>query len=263
MGGRLTDRLLGSPYEVSYLEVSSAGLARLHEKGLMAADPEVAIPQADIVILAVPDVLIAKVAAQYVRRLRPAAMVVVLDPAAPLAGALPARHDIAYFATHPSHPSVFNWEPDRDSHFDYFGGFKARQTVVCALVQGTDDDYADGEALARTIYAPVTTAHRISLEQMGLLEPALSETFTASLVTLMKEAVDLVVEKGVPRDAATDFFLGHLNIELALLFGQLPGGQFSDGALKAIQLGRNTIINRNWRDLFEPASVMNQIRAIT
>ena len=79
----------------------------------------------------------------------------------------------------------------------------------------------------------------------------------------MKEAVDLVVEKGVPRAAATDFFLGHINIELALIFGQLPGGQFSDAALKAIQIGRRSIIKDNWRDLFEPASVMDQIRAIT
>lgn len=263
MGGRLTERLKGSAYDVSYLEVHPAALARLKEKGVTVSDPESAVPQCDILVLAVPDVLIAKVAAEYVPRLRAGAMVVVLDPAAPLAGALPPREDVAYFATHPSHPSVFNWEPERDAHFDFFGGNKARQTIVCALVQGTDADYADGEALARTIYAPVTVAHRITLDQMGLLEPALSETFTASLVTLMKEAVDLVVEKGVPREAATDFFLGHLNIELALLFGQLPGGQFSDGALKAIEYGRKSIINQDWKQLFEPASVMTQIRAIT
>lgn len=263
MGGRLSDRLVGSAYDVSHLEIQPAARARLEAKEIRVAEPGVTIPTADIVILAVPDVAIARVAAEYVPQLRARALVVVLDPAAPLAGALPRRDDVAYFAAHPSHPSVFNWEPDRESHFDYFGGITARQTVVCALIQGPEADYARGEALARVLYAPVTVTHRITLEQMGLLEPALSETFTGSLVTLMKEAVDLVVEKGVPRAAATDFFLGHINIELALIFGQLPGGQFSDAALKAIQIGRRSIIKDNWRDLFEPASVMDQIRAIT
>ena len=79
----------------------------------------------------------------------------------------------------------------------------------------------------------------------------------------MKEAVDIVVEKGVPRDAAYDFLLGHINIELALLFGQLPGGQFSDAALKAIKIGEELIFKENWKDIFEPDSVAAQIKAIT
>jgi D-apionate oxidoisomerase len=263
MGCRLTDNLKPSSYEVSYLEVNPAGIERVRSRGVDVTEPETAIREADIVIFAVPDVAIAKVAAQYVPRMKRGAMGMCLDPAAPLAGALPPRDDVAYFAAHPSHPSVFNWEPTPEAHFDYFGGIKARQTMVCALIQGTEEDYVRGEALARTIYAPVTKSHRITLEQMGILEPALSETFCASLVTLMKEAVDVVVARGVPREAATDFFLGHLNIELALLFDQLPGGRFSDAALKAIEIGRQTIVKEDWKRLFEPDHVMQQIRAIT
>jgi hypothetical protein len=190
-------------------------------------------------------------------------MGVCLDPAAPLAGALPQREDIAYFASHPSHPSIFNWEPVEQHHFDYFGGIAAKQTIVCALIQGEEPDYQRGEALARAIYAPVTVAHRITIEQMGILEPALSETFAAALVTKMKEAVDAVVAKGVPKEAAYDFLLGHINIELALLFGQLPGGQFSDAALKAIKIGEDLIFKENWKDIFEDESVAAQIKAIT
>jgi hypothetical protein len=67
----------------------------------------------------------------------------------------------------------------------------------------------------------------------------------------------------VPKEAAYDFFLGHVNIELALLFGQLPGGQFSDAALKAIKIGEDLVFKESWKDIFEDQSVMEQIRAIT
>lgn len=263
MGIRLTRNLQQTDYRVFYLEVSEEGIRRVQENGEQVSHPEQAIPDADMVIYAVPDIYIGKICDQYVPMMKSGAMGVFLDPAAPLAGALPYRKDIAYFASHPSHPSVFNWEPVEKDHFDYFGGIAAKQTIVCALIQGDEKDYQRGENLARSIYAPVTVSHRITIEQMGILEPALSETFAAALVTKMKEAVDLVVSKGVPREAAYDFFLGHINIELALLFGQLPGGQFSDAALKAIKIGEELIFKENWKDIFEEDSVAAQIKAIT
>jgi hypothetical protein len=216
-----------------------------------------------MVVFAVPDVAIRAVTAALVPMMRSGAIAITLDPAAPLAGHLFAREDIGYFASHPSHPSVFNWEPEQKSHYDYFGGIAARQAIVCALIQGPEAMYEIGEELAKTIYAPVTVSHRITIEQMGILEPALSETFGAAVVSVLKEGVDRVVELGVPKQAAYDFFLGHINIELALLFGQLPGGQFSDAALKAIEIGKPLIFKENWKDIFEPESVKKQILAIT
>jgi hypothetical protein len=248
---------------MSYLEVSPEGIEKVKSKGLNVSDPEEVIPEADIIILAVPDVFIKKIAHEYVPKLKSGALSVSLDPAAPLAGALPDRNDVAYFATHPCHPSVFNWEPEEKDHFDYFGGITAKQSIVCALIQGDDRYYKIGEDLARTMYAPVTVAHRITLKDMGILEPALSETFAAALVTKMKEAVDHVVSLGVPEKATWDFFLGHINIELALLFGQLPGGAFSDAAKKAIKIGEDLVFKETWKDLFEDDSVMEQIKAIT
>lgn len=263
MGVRLTRNLQKSDYQVSYLEVSPEGIGRVNQLGEKVSIPEEVIPDSDMVIYAVPDIYIGKVTESYVPRMKTGALAVFLDPAAPLAGVLPERKDISYFASHPSHPSVFNWEPIEEDHFDYFGGIGARQTIVCALIQGDESDYQRGEALAKTIYAPVTKSHRITIEQMGILEPALSETFGAAMVTKLKEAADIVVEKGVPQEAVYDFFLGHLNIELALLFGQLPGGQFSDAALKAIKIGEKLIFKDTWKEIFEEDSVARQIKMIT
>jgi hypothetical protein len=263
MGVRLTNNLKDSEYEMYYLEVSPEGIERVRASGADVSEPSEVIPQADYLILAVPDVLVKKIAHEYVPMLKSGSMAVSLDPAAPLAGALPERNDVAYFASHPAHPSVFNHEPDPEKHFDYFGGITAKQNIVCALIQGSDSDYKKGEKLARIMYAPVITAHRISIWHMGILEPALSETFGAAMVTIMKEAVDTVVEKAVPKEAAYDFFLGHINIELALLFGQLPGGEFSDAAIKAIDLGKSLIIKDDWKKIFEDDNIRDQIKAIT
>lgn len=113
------------------------------------------------------------------------------------------------------------------------------------------------------MYGPVTKSFRITIEQMGILEPALSETFGAAMITVMKEALETVISKGVPAEAATEFFLGHINIELALLFGKLPGGQFSDAAQKAIEIGKPMLFKEDWKRIFEMDNVMEQIRAIT
>lgn len=263
MGLRIIANLRNSEYQLSCLEVSPEGIERMKAIGVSPAKPEEVLPEADYMIMAVPDIWIGKVAQQYVPLLRKGAMSVHLDPAAPLAGHLPDRKDISYFASHPCHPSVFNWEPTEEAQMDFFGGIKAKQVIVCALIQGPDADYARGEKLARTMYAPVTVSHRISIEQMGILEPALSETFGAALVAIMREGVDRVVELGVPKDAAWDFFLGHINIELALLFGKLPGGKFSDAALKAIDIGKSFLIRDNWKEVFEWDNVKEQIKAIT
>lgn len=264
MGMRITNNLYDyKDYEMTYLEVSEKGIQWLKEKGLTPSDPEKVVPETDFLILAVPDVLIERISHQYIPLMKPGAMAVCLDPAAPLAGALPDRKDLSYFASHPSHPSVFNWEPDETAHFDYFGGIAAKQTIVCALFNGPDEDYSKGENLAKTMYKPVVKSHRIELEHMGILEPALSETFCGAMITRMKEAVDIVVEKGVPKEAAYDFFLGHINIELALLFGQLPGGQFSDAAKKAIDMGMPLLFKDDWKKIFEWDHVVQQIKAIT
>jgi D-apionate oxidoisomerase len=262
MGCRITDNLKDSQYEVSYLEINPQGIERLEAKGVQVSKPEEALPMAEFVILAVPDIYIKKVAADVVPQLKPGAIVVSLDPAAPLAGALPVREDITYFASHPAHPSIFNIEATEEAQADYFGGVKAKQAIVCALIQGPDEHYALGEELAKKMYAPVFRSHRITIEQMGILEPALSETFAACCLAIMKEGLDEVVRQGVPEEAARDFLLGHMNILAAVLFKEI-NGVFSDAANKAIEIGKPILFKDDWKRVFDPECVKEQIRAIT
>jgi hypothetical protein len=263
MGCRITDNLKDSAYEMSYLELSKAGQERLAERGISVANQEDVLPAGDIVILAVPDVAIEKVSAQIVPGMKPKALLVTLDPAAALAGKIYHRDDISVYVSHPAHPSIFNWEPSEEAQRDFFGGILAKQVVVSALMQGTDADYDIGDALTKAMYAPVTKNYKITVEQMGLLEPALVETLCSTLQVIVREALDIVVEKGVPADAAKDFLLGHLNIQLAVIYDQIPGAVFSDAANKAIVRGKPLLIKENWRDVFEPDNVMEQIMDIT
>ena len=84
----------------------------------MSADE--ALDGADVVILAVPDTHIGKVAAGIETKLAPGTMVIVLDAAAPFAGHLPKRPDLTYFVTHPCHPPIFNDETDLDGQARLF-----------------------------------------------------------------------------------------------------------------------------------------------
>jgi hypothetical protein len=56
---------------------------------------------------------------------------VMLDAAAPYAGELPQRPDLAYFVTHPCHQPVFSDEIDPLAQRDFFGGEHAKQHIVC------------------------------------------------------------------------------------------------------------------------------------
>ncbi|MFO1330717.1 MAG: phosphogluconate dehydrogenase C-terminal domain-containing protein [Rubrivivax sp.] len=261
MGARLSRNLLGSPYSVRHVEVSEAGRARLKDElGVDCMAPEDALNGVDVVILAVPDTLIGKLSAQIVPSLKPGAMVMTLDAAAPFAGHLPERPDLVYFVTHPCHPTIFS--PEVHNAPDYFGGVKAPQSIVNALMQGPDEAYALGEDIARRIYAPILRSYRVTVEQMALLEPGLSETVCATLLDTMREAMDEVVSRGVPADAARDFLLGHMTILSAVIFKQIPG-QFSDACNKAITFGKPRLLRDDWKQVFDRAEIADSIRRIT
>lgn len=263
MGCRCTDNLKKSDYGVRHVEISPGGIAALAARGIAPVPIEEAVPGADAVILAVPDVAIGKVSHQIAPLLRPGALVIVLDAAAPYAGELPDRTDIGYFVTHPCHPPVFNDETDPEARRDFFGGIKARQHIVCALMQGPEEAYVLGEQIARTIFAPVMRAHRCTMEQIAILEPALSETVAATCVTVIREAMEEAIRRGVPREAARDFLLGHIHIELALVFEELTTARFSDGAMKAIEEAKAVLFQPDWKKVFEPEEIRKSVRKIT
>ena len=258
MGCRLTDNLLKTDIPVSYVEIGEEGLNNLAVRGLFPTPQDEAVRGADVVVLAVPDVSIGTVTESITPEMKTGAMLVLLDPAALYMNEVRLRDDIAVFVTHPCHPPVFNYDATPEERRDFFGGIKAPQAIVCALHQGTEENYDQGEYIAKTIYAPVTRAHRITIEQMALLEPTMAETIGAALATLAKEAMDTAVMNGVPPEAARDFMLGHINIELGIVFGE-AGNPFSDAAKVAIEYGRRRLFKDNWQELFQIENVREQI----
>ncbi len=263
MGYRLSKNLQGSRFDVRHIEVSDAGKARLkNDLGINAIDADKGLEGAEVVILAVPDTIIGKVAASIVDKLKPGTMVVALDAAAPFAGHLPERADLTYFVTHPCHPPIFNDETDMKAKKDHFGGLFAKQHIVSALMQGPEEAYALGEEIAKVIWAPVMRSHRVTVEQLAILEPGLSETVAASLLVVMKQAMDECVRRGVPEEAARDFLLGHMNVLGAVIFGEVEG-VFSDACNKAIEFGIPALMRDDWKNVFEPEEIAESIRRIT
>jgi D-apionate oxidoisomerase len=263
MGYRVSANLRGAPYAVSHVEVSDIGRARLKELGLDAKTAEAVLPEADVVILAIPDNAIGRVTHQLEALFKRGAILIALDAAAPFAGELPAREDLSIFVAHPCHPSVFNDETDLDAKRDYFGGVKAKQAIVCALMRGPEAHYALAEDISRRMYAPVIRSHRATVDQMAILEPALSETVCATCLTVIREATDEAIRLGVDKQAAFDFILGHLNVELAILFDQMPGVRMSDAANKAVDNAKRVIIAPDWKRVFERDAIAQSIREIT
>jgi hypothetical protein len=263
MGMRLGRNLAGSRFETRHVEVSPAGRDRVKQAfGVACYEAEAALSGAEVVVLAVPDTAVGAVARDLLPKLGTGTIVVVLDAAAPHAGHLPERADISYFVTHPCHPPIFNDETDPAAKADHFGGIAAKQHIVNALMQGPEAHYALGEEVARTIWAPVMRSHRITVEQMAILEPGLSETVCATLLDAMREAMEEAISRGVPREAARDFLLGHMNILAAVTFEQVQG-VFSDACNKAIVFGKDTILKPDWKRLFEPEEIAESVRRIT
>ncbi|MFC3630841.1 phosphogluconate dehydrogenase C-terminal domain-containing protein [Paracoccus angustae] len=264
MGVRLSANLAKTDFDVAHVEVSDAGRERLKtELGFDTVDAGTALAGAAVVILAVPDTVIRKVAATVVPQVAPGTMIVILDAAAPFAGHLPDRPDITYFVTHPCHPPIFNDESTPEGRADHFGGVAARQGVVNALMQGPREHYQLGDRIARAIYAPVARSYEVTVKQMAMLEPGLSETVCASLLTVMREAMDEVVARsGVSKECARDFLLGHMNILGAVIFEERQG-QFSDACNKAIEFGIPMLMRDDWKKVLEWDEVAASIERIT
>ncbi len=266
-GGKMGCRITGNikdrtEYDVAYVEINEDGIARLKDIGVSVTPRDDAIKDADVVILALPDILIGEISGEIIPILQSGTMIVGLDPAAAYAEVMPVRNDLTYFVTHPCHPPLFNDETDPAARKDWFGG-TAKQDVVNALYKGPDSDYEKGEAFSRIIYAPVRNTYKITVEQMALLEPALVETFTLTLIDSMKEGLDKIVEMGVPEDAAKAFLFGHIRIELAITFG-LAGFTVSDGAKLAMEKARELIFKPDWKEnIFSIDKVKKSVREIT
>ncbi|HEY7424023.1 MAG TPA: phosphogluconate dehydrogenase C-terminal domain-containing protein [Gemmataceae bacterium] len=263
MGTRASNTLARDPsYRLLYVEKGEAGLCRLRERGLRPTVQAEALAAADVILLTVPDEHIGDVAAEIVPWMKSGAMLLCLDAAAPHAGKLPRRDDVSYFVTHPAHPPVFNDEVNPAARRDFFGSGLAKQAIVSALMQGPESDYARGERIARVLFGPVLRSHRVTVEQMALLEPVLSETVAAACLSIIREAMDEAIHRGVPAQAARDFLLGHIHIELAILFNEIDW-QFSTGCRQAIADACPRLFRSDWKKVFDPEAVRASAETIS
>jgi len=263
MGTRASNALGKLPeYHLLHVEGNAAGEAKLKQRGLTPVPLDEALPAADVVIMAIPDRVIKVAAPQIVAKMKSGAMLMSLDPAAPHAGRIPARQDISIFVTHPSHPPLFEEQDSVEGRRDFFGSGRAKQCLVSALMQGPEEDYAQGQQIAAAMWGPVLRSHRVTVHQMALLEPALSETVAATCLTVVREAMDEAIRRGVPPQAARDFLLGHLNIELAILFNEIDW-QFSDGAKLAIEEAKKVLFQPDWKKVFEDQHLKHSVQKIT
>lgn len=249
MGGRITANLRHlSKYQVAYVEASEERRRQMADAGIETTPMEEALGRTEIVILAVPDRFIGRITHEIIPKLKPGTMVLGLDPAAAYAGVMPRREDITYFIAHPCHPPLFSDTEPASSKSDWFGGQGTLpQSVVCALHQGPEEHYIIGEELAAAMFAPILRLHRVTVEQMAILEPAVVESTMATCIAAMREAMDRAIALGVPEQAARDFCLGHIRTLTAVTFG-FAGFPISDGAMKAIEQNRPRIFRDDWLD---------------
>ncbi|MGW2345730.1 phosphogluconate dehydrogenase C-terminal domain-containing protein [Streptomyces sp. NPDC001661] len=250
MGQRVSNNLVESDFTVLFSENSPKGQELIRSLGRELTDSEAAAQAADVLILAVPDIVLGKVSEQLVPLLKPGAVVLTLDPAAAYAGLLHPRADVHYVCAHPCHPSVFLQRKTQAELDDTFGGIAAPQEVVAAYEGGDADKQALAESVIRVMYAPVVDVHWVTVKQLAVLEPTLVETIACMVGALLNEALHETVHTvGVPEKAARAMLLGHTQVALAnTLKGDNP---FSDACLIAMDYGRDSIVKDDWKKVFD------------
>jgi len=234
---------------VHYSENSPAGQQRTRDAGRTITDTPTAVAEADVVILAVPDVALAPVSAEVVPQLKSGSILLTLDPAAAYANLLYQRDDVEYAVAHPCHPSVFLQRKTEAELNDTFGGIAAAQDVVAALESGKEEKIRIAEEVIRLMYAPVVDVHWVTVKQLAYLEPTLVEVVACMVGDLLNDALQETVHTvGVPEPAARAMLFGH--IQVALANGLRGDNPFSDACLIAMDYGREKIIKENWKSIF-------------
>jgi prephenate dehydrogenase len=253
MGTRILNNLVKTDFNLLLCETAPKGKKAIEEKGYKVAGMEKAIPEGDYIIMAVPDAVLGKISQDVVPRMKANATIILLDPAAAYAEEIALRNDCTFVVTHPCHPGLFAEQETEEARADMFGGVAAKQDIVIALLQGEEDNFQFADRICLKMFAPVVKAHRITVEQMAILEPAMAEVVGASCAQLLKEAHDEAIRRGVPEEAATAFMLGHIKIALAIVFKST--NPFSDACYRAIEYGSENVFKENWRDVFNAESI--------
>jgi len=250
MGMRISANFQKSDYQVFYCENSPAAQQQVTQQGRELSDADSVVPLSDVVILAVPDIVLGKVSEAVVPQMKPGAVLLTLDPAAAYANLIFQRDDIDYAVAHPCHPSVFLERYTKEEHADAFGGIAAIQHVAAAWEAGSESQRDELSKVIRVMYGPVEQVHWVTVTQLAYLEPTLVETVACMVGAFMKEALDETVKhSGVPEEAAKAMLYGHIQIALAVAFRAT--NPFSDACMIAMEYGREKIVKPDWKQIFE------------
>ncbi len=253
MGMRIGANLKKLPNEIFYIENAEAGIKRLEKNGLKVSVPQEALGKIDVLILAVPDILIKKISTEAVPDMKSDSTVILLDPAAAYMNQVCIREDLHYTVIHPCHPALFKDQPTLEGYKDHFGGVSGLQDIVSTHWKGAREKYELACDIVREMFAPVDKVFEITIEQMAFLEPAVVEVCGFSLVSVFKELVEEMDKRGIPKDAAMSFLLGHIKIALAiLLLGSNPA---SDAAMIAMNYGKDKLIKEDWKQVLTDESL--------
>lgn len=253
MGTRVSNNLAKHPdsIDLRFCENSQAGIAAIQARGFSVVSAESAVPESDIVVLAVPDVIIKKVSVGVVALMRPGATLIILDPAAAVARELALRDDCTFVVTHPCHPSYFVNQESDEARADAFGGIAATQDLVMAKIQGDDANFANAKTVSEQMFAPVTNCFVMGIRDIAFLEPTLVEILGASTLYAMAETVNEAERRGIQREAAISFLTGHINVLSSIFLGRLGNVQVSDACKVAIGLGNRLVLRDDWKRIWE------------
>jgi hypothetical protein len=252
MGTRITNNLAKTPdtVELYFCEASEAGIASIKARGFSTVPAETAVPKSDIIVLAVPDVIIKTVSVGIVKMMTPGTTLIILDPAAAVAKELELRDDCSFVVSHPCHPSYFTDQDTYDARHDYFGGVAGKQDIVMANIQGDETNFANARTISELMYAPVANSYVMGIRDIAFLEPTLVEILGASTLYAMAETVNEAERRGISRDAAVSFLTGHINILSAVFLGKMGNVQVSDACKVAIQLGNRLVLRDDWKKIW-------------
>jgi len=254
MGTRTSNNLVQRPdlFQVTLVENSPQGVESIRKRGLEVTPENTAIPEADIVVFAVPDTMIRKLSEIYVPMLKPGAGMIRLDPAAAVAREIVLRDDCTFGVAHPCHPSYFLDQDTFEARQDRFGGIAGKQDVVVSKIQGDDARFQQMVEVVRQMYSPVMNVYEMTSDQIAFLEPTLVEVLGASCLYAMAETVEKAVEKGIQREAAVSFMTGHIYNLTANFLGYIPGKPpVSDACKVAIAIGNRLVLRDDWKRIWD------------
>ncbi|HWQ62650.1 MAG TPA: phosphogluconate dehydrogenase C-terminal domain-containing protein [Negativicutes bacterium] len=253
MGVRTTDNLARhlDSFDLFFCENAEAGIRNIKERGFAVTPAEAAVPKSDIVVLAVPDKIMKEVSVSIVKMMTPGATCIILDPAAAVAKELALRDDCTFVVTHPCHPSYFLDQDTYEARHDYFGGVAAKQDIVVAKIQGSDENFAKARTVCELMFAPVENSYVMGIRDIAFLEPTLVELLGATTLYAMAETVKEAERRGIPRAAAESFLTGHVYNLTANFLGKLGNTRVSDACLVAIELGNRLVLRDDWKKIWD------------